>query len=165
MSRDLHGLRKESVAVHNRLLLEKGRVKVLEKAFPARKEWEALRSLGEINPGSLPLQQVLAVLSDAVIPGAVLTSCGIENSKDGILVQVDGEVVSHTSYMDALKKGRRLLSNLRSGLEKIWVKVSTRKVALVPGKGDNANKDRAAADDRSYIISLSAAFLLSGNRE
>jgi len=166
MSRDLHMLKKREMETRNRLLMDKGKVKVLEKEFPDMESWKSLRSMGEVNPGSPPLQQVLAVLSNASIPQVVLTSCGVERVKNGIRVRITGEAASASSHIDALKSGRTFLDLADEGFKKVWPGVSIEKREIAPAlatsKGNRQGQETVAGP-KVYRATLSAEYLLSGS--
>ena len=166
MSNKLHNLKKKEWELRNKVLEEKGSVKVLKKGFPTLEQWKALRELGEVNPGSPPIQQILAALSDASIPQSVLTSCQIERNEAGkLILSLEGEIVSPNSYTDALQKGRIFINNIKRELKKFWPDLSVEEVTLIPReekKKDNDEETTSAAS-KSYLIDLSAKFLLEGD--
>ncbi len=170
MSRNLSQLKRKEWELKNRVLEEKGRVKVMKKAFPTFEQWKALKGLGEVNPGSPPIQEVLAVLSGAMVPQIALSSCQVTPQKDGIEVKIEGEVRSETSYLDALTKGRVFKENLKRGFSEVWSSAETKSFNIAPQEVSNQGSRRRGrkiehpAGVKRYIMELSAEFLLRGGK-
>ncbi len=161
MSTRLHQLRKREWRLRNRVLEERGKVKAMRKEFPSLEQWKDLRKLGDVNPGSPPIQQVLAVLSSASIPEVVLDSCQVSKEKDGRLdVMIEGEVVSGVSYLDALKRGQEFSENLKREFGKAWPAFSVKEFRVEPQKARDREKEESKDPSKVYRMSLHAEFLL-----
>ena len=160
MSARIHNLKKEKMQVESRLLIDKGRVKALEKRFTNRELWKTLRGFGEVNPGSPPEHRVLDVLSQAAIPEVLITSCNVKVEKGGLQVEIDGRATSAVSYLDALKKGRLFMERLREGLGEVWKGANSEEVSLSPVVKRSRQGEKAGPT--AYYVSFHAVFLLPG---